>query len=602
MPVIGGSVQARGKSQRGGAVVSVARFLPRSVLAAGVALATTALLPAPAAAQFGQQRQQLERVLFLIPVPASAADSAFAVQYAHEVRRRLESRFRNKLTVIPTDQVGDMLVESGYPRHAILGPADAERLARALRADAYLEGDLRRNDVPTVHLHLVDIGRSGLTGWVSVRAAAGTDPRALAELTADSLEPRVSAAEEARECSDRRDRGDFRGARDRAERAFRLFPTHPAAALCAALVMEATNAPVDSQIAMYERAARGDSLNTRAWERLGRLYQQRGDSLQALDAFANQLLARPGDRQLRLGIAAGYMTVGRHERARELLDEWLATNPDDAEFRDLKVRACVEGALWHCALQALADQYERDSTKVGDTTFYGAIIGAAQAAGDTVALLRWSGEAVRHLPEWLPGLRAHASALSQMGLTDSAVAIYERILILEPSDVATRLVVARTLIEGLTIDTAVPLDTAQLLRAGRHLDRATAMSRDTSILMNAAVLYYQPTTRLVRFRMNLPLAIEWLEKALASDVLGRLREQANFFLGFGLMFQIFEFDSRVTASQSCELVAQEEAMVVRGKRALEIGRAVQPQTADQFLQQYRAFEQRIPELRRAFCR
>ncbi len=573
-----------------------------AMVAAGIATAATLIVPAPVEAQFGQRRQ-LERVLFLVPSPAVPTDSALAVQYAHEVRRRMESKFRNKLTIISTDQVSEMLGESGYPPNAILGAADAERLARALRSDAYIEGDFGRNDsAPHIQLRMVDIGRSGLSGWIRVHGSATGGARQLAELTVDSLDRQVDAAEQARECTDRRDRGDFNGARDRAERAFRIAPNHPSASLCAAVVMEATNAPADSQIAMYQRAATGDSLLTRAWERLGRLYQAEGDSLKAIDAFANQLMARPGDRQLRLGLSAGYITLGEYTRARSLLDEWLMENPDDREFLDLKVRACVEGELWVCALDALGRQYALNDALKGDSIFYLQVIGASQQINDTDALLRWSGEAVQELPQSVTMWRARANAFNEAGMTDSVVGAYEQILMLDPSDVATRLGAARAIIEGLTIDTVVPLDTARLLQAGRFLDEVTGMSRDTAVLMNAAVLYYQPTTKMVQLRMHLDIAIAWLEKALQNDVQNRLTEQANFFLGFGLMFQIFEFDRRVTEEKSCALVNQDAQMVSRGKRALEIGASVSASTAQQFLQQYRQFEARIPQLRQAFCR
>ncbi len=577
-------------------------FMSKVKIAIGVVATVTLVLPPIADAQFGQRRPT-ERILFLIPQPTNPTDTSLAVQYAHEVRRRMESKFRNKLTIISSDQIAEMLAESGYQPNAILGSADAERLARALRSDAYIEGDLRRNDVaPVVHLRMVDIGRSGLSGWITVYGESETQPKRFAEVTVDSLDMQVDAAEQARECTERRDRGDFRGARDRAERAFRVFPNHPSAALCAAVVMEATNAPPDSQIAMYQRAASGDSLLGRAWERLGRLYQQQGDSLAAIDAFASQLMARPGDRQLRLGLAAGYMTLGEHTRARTLLDEFLRDNPDDLEFLDLKVRACVEGELWVCALEALSAQYERTAELAGDTIFYATIIGAAQQVSDTDALLRWTGEAVQNAPNSVTLWRARANAYREAEMSDSVVTAYERILALDPRDVPTRLGVAQAITEGITIDTAVPLDTARLLHAGRYLDEVTAMSRDTAVLMNAAVLYYQPAAKMVQARMHLPIAVEWLEKALRNDVQRRLTEQANFFLGFGLMFQIFEFDQQVTESKSCALVQQEAQMVAKGKQALEIGASVSPQTARQFLQQYQAFEQRIPQLRAAFCR
>jgi hypothetical protein len=48
------------------------------------------------------------------------------------------------------------------------------------------------------------------------------------------------------------------------------------------------------------------------------------------------------------------------------------------------------------------------------------------------------------------------------------------------------------------------------------------------------------------------------------------------------------------------LVAQESALVGRGKQAMMAGAAVHQPTADQMLAQYANFEARIPQLQDAF--
>ena len=118
--------------------------------------------------------------------------------------------------------------------------------------------------------------------------------------------------------------------------------------------------------------------------------------------------------------------------------------------------------------------------------------------------------------------------------------------------------------------------------------------------MNVAVTYYQQGSALVQARMNMPIAVDLLEKAIANDLLRQLQTQAHFFLGYGLMMRIFEFDPEVTASESCEMVEQEAQMVARGLEATEIGAEVSPNAAEQFRQQFVNFEQRIPTLRQAY--
>lgn len=581
------------------------RYPVRTAMVTVAAMTAAAIVPAVAAAQLGGSRAT-ERVVFLMPEPASRADSAFAAELTHEVRRRMEGKFRAKLRVVGNDQVCEMLVASAYACDAILSSAESERLARALQADAYVYGSLRHaNGTPTARLRMVDLSRrTGLSGWAQIVGQPGSTPKDFARTIVDSLDNHVRASEWARECIEERDKGDYDDARRRAQRVLELYPNHPSAWMCVSVLFEARQAPGDSVIWALEHALEGDPMLERALERVGRLYQESGDSLAALEAFRRQLQLNPNDRARWRGVIAGYITVRQYEKAAQLADEWLGRHPDDMEVQQLRARACVDGALWSCALEALAAQYEIDSTRLGDTVFYAQIIGAAQQIPDTAAMLEWSAEAVRRVPASLSLWRVHADALQLAGLNDSVIAVHERIFRTDPTDVRSPLAAARILIEGLTIDTMVPLDTARLYKAERLLDQIVAMSSDTSVLMNASALYAQPGIGLARIQRDVPTALRLLEKSNRYNVLNLegLSQQTNFFLGFAMMFRIFEFDSQVTAQESCALVRQEAEMITKGKQALEIGAPLSPETAQQLLQQYRNFEQRVPQLREAFCR
>jgi tetratricopeptide (TPR) repeat protein len=379
-----------------------------------------------------------------------------------------------------------------------------------------------------------------------------------------------------------------------------MYPHHPAAAMCAEVVSEALREPADSQIVYLKLAVQGDSLLPRVWERLGRLYQLKPDTVRALEAFSRQSLVDENNRDLRVGVVSGALATGNYEVARHLAQDWLDRNPLDVDMMQLKTRACVEGGIWDCALAALAQQYETDSTLVGDTLFYQQIIGAAQALDDTTAQLEWSSVAVGHAPENVGLLRAHASALAIAGMTDSVVSVYEHLLVMDPSDYRSALAGARIMLDEVVIDTAVPLDTATLLRGIDFLNRATTATQDPAVLMNVAVTQYQKGSALVQARKAIPIAVDLLEHSIRNDVLGRLSVQSNFFLGLGLMFRIFEFDQEVTASESCELVTQEAEMVRRGMEALRAGAELAPDRVPQFMQQFQQFEARIPQLRRAY--
>jgi len=98
----------------------------------GAALATT-MVAASAHAQLAMSRSD-KRVLFLIPQADTVADTTFAQELAEEVRRRMRTEFRQKLAIVPTNDICTVLQESAYPCTVVLGAADADRLARAVRA------------------------------------------------------------------------------------------------------------------------------------------------------------------------------------------------------------------------------------------------------------------------------------------------------------------------------------------------------------------------------------------------------------------------------------------------------------------------------------
>lgn len=575
------------------------------------------MLPADALAQ--RQAAQTPRFLILAPIPEDPGDSAFAVELGDELRSRVEGKTRRRLTVISKDRIGEALEASGFSRDAILDRSASEQLARFLQADAYTVATLVRNPAPRVSLRLIDLRRSGLSGWIHYEGQAGTTARQVAEAIADEMERHVRAAERTQECYERRDRQDFRGAKDRARRAFEEVPNYPAAALCIAVVYEVERAPPDSQIAVLEMAVRGDSLNARAWDMLGRAYQQLAssrtdpgqaheDSLRAAEAFAKQLLSDPNDTRLRTGIAALFITLRQYERARQLLDEGLERSPEDLTMLQLKARACEEGELWSCLVEALAAQYEIDTSLVGNVEFYAKIFGAAQSANDTSAMLRWSEEAVRRAPQSVALWRARSSALNAAGMTDSAFVAYQKIAELDPSDIRPLLGMAQILTERVKIDSTVALDTVTLGQVDSLLQRVVAMTSngsqptDTTVWMNVAVMYFRPATQMIQARVRPDFAIRWLEKAKTYDLRKQLTTQADFFLGLGYMFNLssaFDFN-RLSESRSCQRLRELDDYLRRLRSAMTAGASVQPSTAQQVLSNIEGIEKFVVEAGRAW--
>ena len=336
------------------------------------------------------------------------------------------------------------------------------------------------------------------------------------------------------------------------------------------------------------------------------------------------------------------MTRKQDERAREGIDEGRKNNPADLAALQLKARACEDGAgneahrvdslvtahaktldslraahadtalvakaradtasiaaarkqvasLWGCLASALAGQYDLDTTLVGKADFYGKIFAAAQQASDTAAMLKWSAEAVKRLPNDATMWRARMAAFTTAGMDDSVLVADRHIAELDKSDFKPLLGMVQIYTDStrLKIDSTVPLDTTTLNRVDSLLQRVAAMKTtpsgqpaDTAVWMNVAVLYFQPATRLVQRRVGLPLAIDWLEKARKYDVRKQLTTQADFFLGLAMTFNLqnrFDFTA-LQKSRSCKQLGELNTYLTRLKSAMTTGASVQQATADQ---------------------
>jgi tetratricopeptide (TPR) repeat protein len=561
------------------------------------------LLPAGAAGQLARPRSN-ERLLVLAPLPGPSVDTAFAVAAGAAIRDRMGQRYRLRVGIIPTTVICEALEASGFSCLVPLPPENAPPLARFLQATAFMVGWLDRGDDSLrLRLRLVDAAGSGLSGWETVRAPGSLTAEDFGRLAADQLENQLRAAEHARDCSERRQRGDAKGAADRAGRAFALYPNHPAAAMCLAYAFEVQQLPIDSIVGVLRRAVTGDSLNGNAWEELGRRLRDLGDERAALDAFYNQLLAEPTNQRLRIGVIAGLAAQGDYARAVEVADVGLALSPGDQDLLRLKERACLDGSLWQCGLDALEAQYDLDQALGSDTIFFQKTFGAAQSIPDTAAMLRWSQRGIEQFPNWVPSWRARAATLKQVDERAGAIDAYQRIVALDSTQIGSALAAAQMLLDStLVIDTAVPLDTARLVQAERLLHLVGAQTADTATAMALAGLFYNPAAKIAQLQMrpHLPIAVRYLEAALRYDYRRALQRPANFFLGLAYAFQLFEGLETLDQTKSCDVLAVKIDQADRGFTALTAGRDMSPVTADRLLPYLTRLRQDLPKYKAAW--
>jgi len=555
-------------------------------------------------AKIDAQQRQLDRILILTPQPTNPEDSDYVREMTDLLRTRAQNKFRSKWDVIGTDVMEELLVSSGFPANTIIEPAMADQVAKSLQARGYMYGVFWRQEAtPLARYRMVDVSRSGLSGWMTVHGQPGDPPRSFADRVADSLENQVKAADYAKECNARRDRSEFSRARQSAARAYEIYPNHPATSTCLSYVFQATQQPTDSMIWVYEKATQGDSLLLDAFEDLAREYIRAGDTLKAVGAYERLLANDPGNEDIRVRVATGYFTAGEVDEATRVLDEGLQRDPENMRFVRLKQRACLEAEDWNCALQTSELIYDLDSTMVGNMDFLQSIIGLAGTAGDTTRLLKWYEEALKVEPNSQQLLIPYAAVLEAAEGADSAMFVYRKLAELNPGDIRYSTRVIEYEVGQFDIDTtaAVPIDTAELGRLDSLLqDFAQTNANNDQMQTWVGGQYLALTQKIAQSQLAHEMAVAWAEKALSFDRTGALAAPANFWLGFSLFYVTYPLDAAIQESKSCQAVDVYERNLRRARAALTAGRSVSAETVDQFLGYLQQLSERPAAFRQYF--
>jgi tetratricopeptide (TPR) repeat protein len=559
--------------------------------------------------------------LLLLPLTVrAAADSLTSIQVMDAARDRLIALARYKVLVVPKSKLCEALQASGYQCDALLQDGEAGQLARFLTVNAYNTGWLQRSGAKvnaTVRMH--ENGGSGMASLIEV-SASGT-PQAVGDTLAQRLNNIIRAAEGARDCQDKRSKGALPAALDAARKATAIEPNLPAAHLCIAVVYEAQRMPLDSMLAAYRRALKGDSLNGTAWDAIAHINQQKGDTLSWLDALMHEIQAEPRNARLRMATGVQLGQLHKYADACDLLKTGLDLNPQDPAMHELRQRLGVEGEQWPCVLQELHATYEMDTTKA-DSAFLNTGIGAAQKANDSAEQVFFTRLATHRYPKNAGYWNALGSAYDAVGKPDSALLAYRQSLTLNPSNIATSLLVAEFIVNHAPWDTATynhaDSTTKRMLRTqlADRVDSAQAYLKpalaapDTSAYRLKAMLIMLTAGQKISQAQAYDRAFPWLDQLLTldapaslADTLGprqQIRIPGSFWYGLASIQTLGVPFQKMIKDKSCSEAKPINDQLVKTRTALLLGRRVSPQLVDQLLTGLGKYEAVMPQVKKAY--
>jgi tetratricopeptide (TPR) repeat protein len=341
-----------------------------------------------------------------------------------------------------------------------------------------------------------------------------------------------------------------------------------------------------------QASAKGDPLSLPVWTALAAQYQQANDTANTLVAFKEMLRIAPTNQKLREELFKYFLQSGHPETARDVADEGLKLDPYNADLYDLKSNACLFLSDFKCAVNALQTLYATDSTKA-DTLFFTKIAAAASEGEhpDTAALIKWTQIGTRKYPDnpTLLGYLNRAYVLT--GQTDSVVAVTNRLMAKDTTDVVPALSAAKALVDAKRPKEAVPF-----------LDFAIKHG-DPQAKENAAALLYTGAAPLLQQPQDLQGAAELLRMAVAAaNPAGKVQPASNYLLGLATLFQVPQIDPQAEKQKSCDLAKQEETLLGEAETALTAGRPVNPEAVDKNLGIIKQYKPRVASMLKAYCK
>ena len=206
-------------------------------------------------------------------------------------------------------------------------------------------------------------------------------------------------------------------------------------------------------------------------------------------------------------------------------------------------------------------------------------------------LLKWAQVGVRKYPDNPTLLGYLNKAYTLTGQTDSVVAVTNRIMAKDTTDVVPALSAAKALIDAKRPKEAVPF-----------LDFAIKHG-DPQAKENAAALLYTGAAPLLQQPQDLQGAAELLRMAVgAANPAGQGRSGGELPARSGDAVPGAADRSPGREAKSCDLAKQEETLLGEAETALTAGRAVNPEAVDKNLGIIKQYKPRVASMLKAYCK
>ena len=522
------------------------------------------------------------------------------VQAADALRGRLGSAVPYKqLWQIPNTEINAVLEASGYKKDEPLSSNDARELGRQLRADEFVQGNVRRDGETwrmEATLHLVRDPSLAQPLTVASSPKAGD---AAKEIAAEIVEARKQLVPE-RNCVNAFREKNWDKAMASAREGIALFPRAVIARTCLLNSMFESKASDDAQLAMAEEILAIDSRSRRALSIAGDIYRKRNvanpqDSVNAnkmIQAYTGLIASDPTNARLVEDVTKAIAGAGNPGVALPIIRKAVEDNPGDAAL--MRTQFLVElAARENKAAIRTGTELAALDTAMADTNYFFRMAAAYQADSQPAKASEEIAKGVAKFPENASLLVFAAQTQRAAGQTQQAIETLKKALVLDAAVERGNLQLAQLYNELKQPDSAY----AALVAAQKTVD-STLVGDVALDLGNKAQRELKPEATDAEY----VVVNNFLALADARATSPERKQQAKFLIGAVAVRRGQALLKAGAETRNCQLVKQAGEQLAIAQVNVPAGGRFAPQAAGQLMQNIAILLPAAAQTEKAVCK
>jgi tetratricopeptide (TPR) repeat protein len=523
----------------------------------------------------------------LVPTFRST-DAKLGVQGAEAVRSRVSQEFTAKqLWAIPRNDINANLEASGYKPDSALSPTDIKELAKLLRADEIIDGDVTKLPDGSVKVSARmllsrDVSLSQPLGEVTAKSVNDAAKPIAAELGAARKQLKDN-----RDCENAIRSNNYDAAIAAAQKGIAAYPKATLARLCMATALQSKKAPAADILKVTNEVLAVDPLNKIA---LGLLYaaqKESGDNAGAVATLLRLQKADPNNATMTQQVAEALAQLDP-KQALPLLDTLVAQNPGDPSLVKTQWLVLLRAQDFARAV-TVGEELAKLDTAAMDSTWFTRMAIAAGQANQAQKAAEYAARGVQRYPKSATFLGLQSQLLRKAGQLPQSVAAMQRAVAIDPKVENGYL----SIIVGFS-------EMNQPDSAKAWAQKAIAAGTDKTQIGNALLANVQPAFKKAQ---ELKTRAAWREALVLSQAVENVAptENSAFFTGVAAFQVGLDAVQGLNKSKSCAEVNLVEEMFTLTQTTLPRGGKVDPGTAGQIMNVVGQVMPQIPQYKKALC-